>query len=160
ARATRPGGAHPGPPAALVGRGRGFRGGGRRGGQTRKEPALPVTAPPAGGLGPAAAGGKASSVVPPGASRTNPLQAFYAAPGLRRRAGRRGARREARMLAEVLRGVTGPAVIIDVGCGDGSALAVAAGHNPGHRFAGIDWSCDALRQARALGLEVLRGGMA
>jgi SAM-dependent methyltransferase len=64
------------------------------------------------------------------------------------------------MLAEVLRGVTGPAVIIDVGCGDGSALAVAADHNPGHRFAGIDWSCDALRQARALGLEVLRGGMA
>jgi SAM-dependent methyltransferase len=63
------------------------------------------------------------------------------------------------MLAGVLRDVTGPAVIIDVGCGDGSALAVAARQNPGHRFAGVDWSSGALRQARALGLEVLRGGM-
>ena len=63
------------------------------------------------------------------------------------------------MLAEVLRDVTGPAVVIDVGCGDGSALAVAAGQNPGHRFAGVDWSAGALRQARALGLGVLRGGM-
>ena len=44
--------------------------------------------------------------------------------------------------------VAGPAVVIDVGCGDGSALAVAAGQNPGHRFAGVDWSSGALRQAR------------
>jgi SAM-dependent methyltransferase len=64
------------------------------------------------------------------------------------------------MLAGVLRGLTGPAVIIDVGCGDGSALAVAAGLNPEHRFAGIDWSSGALRQARALGLTVLRGDVA
>jgi SAM-dependent methyltransferase len=64
------------------------------------------------------------------------------------------------MLAGVLRGLTGPAVIIDVGCGDGSALAVAAGQNPGHRFAGVDWSSGALRQARALGLTVLRGDVA
>jgi SAM-dependent methyltransferase len=63
------------------------------------------------------------------------------------------------MLTGVLRDVTGPAVVIDVGCGDGSALAVAARQNPGHRFAGVDWSAGALRQARALGLEVLRGGM-
>ena len=64
------------------------------------------------------------------------------------------------MLAEVLRGFAGPAVIIDVGCGDGSALAVAAGQNPAHRFAGIDWSSDALRRARGLGLTVLRGAVA
>ena len=64
------------------------------------------------------------------------------------------------MLAGVLRGLTGPAVIIDVGCGDGSALAVAAGLNPEHRFAGVDWSSGALRQARALGLTVLRGDVA
>jgi SAM-dependent methyltransferase len=64
------------------------------------------------------------------------------------------------MLAGVLRGLTGPAVIIDVGCGDGSALAVAARLNPEHRFAGVDWSSGALRQARALGLTVLRGDVA
>ena len=64
------------------------------------------------------------------------------------------------MLADVLNGERScPAVIIDVGCGDGSTLAVTAGHNPGHRFAGIDWSSDALRQAQALGLTVLRGGV-
>jgi SAM-dependent methyltransferase len=34
-----------------------------------------------------------------------------------------------------------------------------AGQNPGHRFAGIDWSSDALRRARALDLTVLRGGV-
>jgi SAM-dependent methyltransferase len=66
------------------------------------------------------------------------------------------------MLARVLRdrNSTGPAVIIDLGCGDGSTLAATAGENPGHRFAGIDWSSDGLKQAHALGLTVLRGGVA
>jgi len=64
------------------------------------------------------------------------------------------------MLAEMLRGVAGPAVIVDLGCGDGSALAVAAERNPAHRFVGIDWSGDALRQARTLGLTVVRAGVA
>jgi SAM-dependent methyltransferase len=64
------------------------------------------------------------------------------------------------MLAAMLRDVTGPAVIVDLGCGDGSALAVAAEHNPGHRFAGFDWSADGLRQAQALGLTVVRAGVA
>jgi len=65
------------------------------------------------------------------------------------------------MLAGILRGVTGRAVIIDVGCGDGSALAVAvaAGQNPAHRFAGIDWSGHALRRAHALGLTVARAAV-
>src|SRR6185437_13075429 len=45
-------------------------------------------------------------------------------------------------------------------CGDGSALAVAAQRNPAHRFVGIDWSGDALRQARTLGLTVVRAGVA
>jgi len=59
------------------------------------------------------------------------------------------------MLAGLLRGLAGPAVIVDVGCGDGSALAVAASRNPAHRFAGIDWSAGALRRAQALGLTVV-----
>ena len=90
----------------------------------------------------------------------NPLQEFYEGPAVPLSSGPDRARRQARMLAEVLRSSAGPAVIVDVGCGDGSALAVAARHNPGHRFAGIDWSGDALRSAQALGLTVLRAGVA
>jgi SAM-dependent methyltransferase len=86
----------------------------------------------------------------------NALQEFYSRPGVPLSSGPDRARRQARMLAEVLRDAAGPAVIVDVGCGDGSALAVAAEQNPGHRFAGIDWSPGALRRAHALGLTVLR----
>jgi SAM-dependent methyltransferase len=93
----------------------------------------------------------------------NPLQAFYEKPGVPLSSGPDRARRQARMLAGILAGLAGPAVIIDVGCGDGAALAVAAqydpGCNPAHRFAGIDWSADALRQARARRLTVVRGSV-
>ena len=89
----------------------------------------------------------------------NPLQEFYERPDVPLRSGLDRARRQARMLAGMLRDVTGPAVIIDLGCGDGSALAIAAEHNPAHRFAGIDWSGDALRQAQAAGLTVLRASV-
>jgi SAM-dependent methyltransferase len=94
---------------------------------------------------------------------SHPLQAFYEGPDVPLSSGPDRARRQARMLAGILRGVAGPAVILDLGCGDGSALAVAAQHvsgpDPGHRFAGIDWSADALRQARARGLMVVRGSV-
>jgi SAM-dependent methyltransferase len=89
----------------------------------------------------------------------NPLQEFYERPDVPLRSGLDRARRQAQMLAGMLRDVTGPAVIIDLGCGDGSALAIAAEHNPAHRFAGIDWSGDALRQAQAAGLTVMRGSV-
>jgi SAM-dependent methyltransferase len=95
----------------------------------------------------------------------NPLQDFYESGDVPLSSGPDRARRQARMLADVLRDCAGPAVIIDVGCGDGAALAVAArqnavGHNnTKHRFAGIDWSGDALRQARDLGLTVVRGSV-
>jgi hypothetical protein len=69
---------------------------------------------------------------PPG----DPLQAFYESPGVPLSSGPERARRQAQMLAGILRGGTDPAVIIDVGCGDGAALELAAGLNPGHRFAG------------------------
>lgn len=94
------------------------------------------------------------------AAPANPLQEFYETPGVPLRSGPDRAHRQARMLAEMLRGVSGPAVIVDLGCGDGSALAVAAQRNPAHRFVGIDWSGDALRQARTLGLTVVRAGVA
>ena len=89
----------------------------------------------------------------------NPLQEFYESPDVPLRSGLDRARRQARMLAGMLRDVTGPAVIIDLGCGDGSALAIAAERNPAHRFAGIDWSGDALRQAQAAGLTVMRASV-
>jgi SAM-dependent methyltransferase len=89
----------------------------------------------------------------------NPLREFYESPGVPLSSGPDRARRQARMLAETLRGFAGPAVIVDLGCGDGSALAVAAGQDPAHRFAGIDWSGDALRRAQALGLTVVRGSV-
>jgi SAM-dependent methyltransferase len=92
-------------------------------------------------------------------SPANPLQAFYENPDVPLSSGPDRARRQARMLAGILRNAHGPAVILDVGCGDGFALATAAAQNPGHRFAGIDWSADALRQARAHGLTVLRGSV-
>jgi len=90
----------------------------------------------------------------------NPLQDFYESPDVPLSSGPDRARRQARMLAGILRDAAGPAVVIDVGCGDGSALAVAARQNPAHRFAGVDWSASALEQARALDLTVLRGGVA
>jgi SAM-dependent methyltransferase len=90
----------------------------------------------------------------------HPLQEFYESPGVPLASGPDRARRQARMLAGMLRGCPGPAVILDLGCGDGSALAVAAGPHSAHRFVGIDWSADALRRARALGLTVVRAGVA
>jgi SAM-dependent methyltransferase len=89
----------------------------------------------------------------------NPLREFYEGPGVPLSSGPDRAGRQARMLAEALRGFAGSAVIVDLGCGDGSVLAAAAGHNPAHRFAGIDWSGDALRRAQALGLTVVRGSV-
>jgi SAM-dependent methyltransferase len=86
----------------------------------------------------------------------NPLQAFYQGPDVPLSSGQDRARRQARMLAGVLRDRAGSAIVIDVGCGDGSALLVAARYNPAHRFAGLDWSADAARHARGLGLTVLR----
>ena len=89
-----------------------------------------------------------------------PLQAFYEDPGVPFSSGPDRARRQARLLAGILREHVGPAVIIDLGCGDGTALAVAARQNPAHRLAGIDWSAAALRRAQALGLAVVRAGVA
>ena len=89
----------------------------------------------------------------------NPLQAFYENADVPRHSVPDRARRQARMLAAVLRQSAGPAVIIDVGCGDGSVLAVAARDIPAHRFAGLDWSAAAVQRARAKGLTVLRAGV-
>jgi SAM-dependent methyltransferase len=123
---------------------------------------MAVTTPPSAGA--SSAGGR-GGVVPPGASSAggrgadDALREFYDRPGVPLSSGPDRAVRQAGMLAAILRGVTGRAVVIDVGCGDGCALAVAAEQNPAHRFAGIDWSGNALRRAHALGLTVVRAAV-
>jgi SAM-dependent methyltransferase len=87
------------------------------------------------------------------------LRDFYEDPSVPASSGPDRARRQAGMLAGVLRSVPGPATIVDVGCGDGFATELAARANPGHHFAGIDWSATSLAQARRRGLAVLRGGV-
>jgi SAM-dependent methyltransferase len=60
------------------------------------------------------------------------------------------------MLASALRDVPGRACIVDVGCGDGTAMAEAIRVNPGHRLIGLDWSPESLSRASRLGLTVVR----
>lgn len=100
--------------------------------------------------------------VPPAAgspASRNPLRDFYANPGVPASSGPDRAERQVRMLTGLLRGVSGPARIIDVGCGDGSATSLAAQRNPAHHVVGLDWSADAVGQARRLGLTVVRAGV-
>jgi SAM-dependent methyltransferase len=92
-------------------------------------------------------------------SGTGGLRDFYENPAVPLNSGPDRARRQARMLAGVLRTVPAPGLIVDVGCGDGLATSVAARVNPGHHFVGIDWSADALRQSRARGLALIRAGV-
>jgi SAM-dependent methyltransferase len=85
-----------------------------------------------------------------------PLRSFYERPEVPASSGQDRARRGARLLREELRGAGAPALIVDVGCGDGAATLLAAQVNPGHRIVGLDWSADSLRRARSRGLTVVR----
>jgi SAM-dependent methyltransferase len=87
------------------------------------------------------------------------LRAFYESPAVPLSSGQDRARRQARMLAAVLQHASAPAVIVDVGCGDGLATSVAARASAGHRFVGLDWSTDAIRQARQRGLTLVRASV-
>ena len=87
------------------------------------------------------------------------LASFYEDPAVPASSGPDRAYRQAAMLAEVLRGVKAPARIIDVGCGDGFATKVAADRNPGHHFAGLDWSSSSLKLARERGIEAVRASI-
>jgi len=87
------------------------------------------------------------------------LRDFYENPATPLSSGPDRARRQARMLAAVLRATPGPSLVVDIGCGDGLATSVARAASPGHCFVGIDWSADALRQAKARGLSLVRAGV-
>ncbi|WP_328871160.1 class I SAM-dependent methyltransferase [Streptomyces sp. NBC_00287] len=75
------------------------------------------------------------------------LRDFYEDPTVPVSSGTPRSLRQARMLAAAL-GTDTPGTILDIGCGDGTAAAVAAPLLPGHRIIGVDWSQDALRRAR------------
>lgn len=97
--------------------------------------------------------------VPTAAAGANPLREFYADPAVPATSGPDRAYRQAAMLAQVLATVPAPARIVDVGCGDGFATAVAASRNDPHHFVGLDWSAGSVAQARRRGLTVLRAGV-
>jgi len=92
-------------------------------------------------------------------SRFRGLRQFYESPEVPLSSGADRARRQARMLASTLHDVVGPACIVDMGCGDGEAASIALAANPGHRLVGIDWSADALTQAQARRLTLVRAAV-
>ena len=94
-----------------------------------------------------------------GAGASGPLRSFYENPDVPASSGPDRAHRMAGLLTEALRGARAPALILDLGCGDGAAASLAARRNPGHHLAGLDWSAGALGRARRLGLAVVRAGV-
>ncbi|MEU8776795.1 methyltransferase domain-containing protein [Streptomyces sp. NPDC048606] len=114
---------------------------------------------------PSASGSAVAGTSPrdPGTSpdrRPPALRDFYENPAVPVASGHARTLRQARMLAAAL-GPVGPdrppATVLDVGCGDGSAGAVAARVLGGHHVVGIDWSQDALRRAAPRLTQVVRG---
>jgi len=89
-------------------------------------------------------------------ARANPLRDFYEDPAVPARSGPDRAHRQADMLAQILAGTPAPALILDVGCGDGFATGVAVQRNRAHRFVGLDWSAASLTRASEHGLTLLR----
>ncbi|MGN9794532.1 class I SAM-dependent methyltransferase [Streptomyces sp. OZ13] len=84
------------------------------------------------------------------------LRDFYEDPAVPVASGDARSRRQARLLADALGPATGR-LVVDVGCGDGSAARAAAPYLGGHRLVGVDWSHDALRRARPHIGNVVRG---
>ncbi|MFJ7128766.1 class I SAM-dependent methyltransferase [Streptomyces sp. NPDC098101] len=83
------------------------------------------------------------------------LRDFYENPAVPVASGDARSRRQARLLAGALD--RPGALVLDVGCGDGTAAAVAGPILAGHRIVGVDWSHDALRRARPRLSHVVRG---
>ncbi|MEV5610522.1 methyltransferase domain-containing protein [Streptomyces sp. NPDC052225] len=84
------------------------------------------------------------------------LRDFYENPAVPVASGTPRTLRQTRILASALTG-TRAATVLDVGCGDGSAAAVATRLLPGHHLIGVDWSQDALRRAASRVPHVVRG---
>ncbi|GGV37511.1 hypothetical protein GCM10010277_24060 [Streptomyces longisporoflavus] len=86
------------------------------------------------------------------------LRDFYEDPSVPVASGDARSLRQARMLAEAIGpATTRTSVVLDIGCGDGTAAATAAPLLAGHRVVGVDWSQDALKRAHAQLPYVVRG---
>ncbi|MEY9998044.1 SAM-dependent methyltransferase [Streptomyces sp. V4I8] len=97
---------------------------------------------------------------PPARAKARGLRDFYEDPAVPVASGDERSLRQARVLAKALGPVRAgrpAATVLDVGCGDGSAAAVAARVLAGHRIVGVDWSHDALRRAAPRLSYVVRG---
>ncbi|WP_327356223.1 class I SAM-dependent methyltransferase [Streptomyces sp. NBC_01304] len=93
-------------------------------------------------------------------TRTRPpgLRDFYEDPAVPVASGDARSLRQARMLADALGPATAaPGVVLDIGCGDGTAARAAAPLLAGHRVIGVDWSQDALKRAQSHMSYVVRG---
>ncbi|MFE9659528.1 methyltransferase domain-containing protein [Streptomyces sp. NPDC005955] len=101
-------------------------------------------------------------VTPPApAPAARGLRDFYEDPSVPVASGDARSVRQARMLAAALGPAADrPAVVLDVGCGDGSAARAAGPLLAGHRVIGVDWSHHALRRARHHLTDVVRGELA
>ena len=92
------------------------------------------------------------------------LQSLYEDPATTLRSGLERARLQATVLAEIAASSRRPLVVVDIGCGDGMATAVAKARcdeTPGAdvTIIGLDWSCVALDRARQRGVPVVRGAV-
>lgn len=86
------------------------------------------------------------------------LRDFYEDPSVPVASGDARSLRQARMLADAIGPATAhTAVVLDIGCGDGTAASAAAPLLAGHRVIGVDWSQDALKRAHAHLPYVVRG---
>lgn len=91
----------------------------------------------------------------PGSAPSAGLRDFYENPAVPVASGDARSLRQARLLARALD--RPGALVLDVGCGDGTAAATAGPVLAGHRIVGVDWSQDALRRARPRMSAVVRG---
>jgi SAM-dependent methyltransferase len=87
------------------------------------------------------------------------LRHFYERPDVPIGSGTDRARRQLRLLVEVLRVRSGPQRILDVGCGDGMATGLVARLDAANQVVGLDWSTRAVRQAAEQGFAVVSGGV-
>ncbi|MYS84025.1 class I SAM-dependent methyltransferase [Embleya scabrispora] len=89
------------------------------------------------------------------ATRPAGLREFYENPATPVASGPERTRRQAAMLARALG--PDPALVVDIGCGDGSAASITGPLSAGHTLIGIDWSQDALRRASTRIKHLVRG---
>jgi len=92
------------------------------------------------------------------------LQRLYEDPATPLSSGLERAQLQATMLATIASAASRPLLVVDIGCGDGSATTIATmlcEETPGAdvSLVGFDWSCAALGRASRRGLAVVRASV-